>query len=175
MMQLSQVCDAVGGVMFGDDCEFHNVSINTRDECTGRLFVALKGDNFDAHDYVAQAADAGAAALMVERSVESDLPMIQVASTHRSLLDLAAWWRDQFAIPVVAITGSAGKTTVKEMTASVFSEYGEGIATIGNLNNQIGVPLTLMRLKAQDRYAIVEMGMNPVSYTHLTLPTTGSV
>jgi UDP-N-acetylmuramoyl-tripeptide--D-alanyl-D-alanine ligase len=160
MMQLSQVCDAVGGVMFGDDCEFHNVSINTRDECTGRLFVALKGDNFDAHDYVAQAADAGAAALMVERSVESDLPVIQVASTHRSLLDLAAWWRAQFAIPVVAITGSAGKTTVKEMTASIFSEYGEGIATVGNLNNQIGVPLTLMRLKAQDRYAIVEMGMN---------------
>ncbi len=160
MMQLSQVCDAVGGVMFGDDCEFHNVSINTRDECTGRLFVALKGDNFDAHDFVAQAAEAGAAALMVERSVESDLPMIQVASTHRSLLDLAAWWRAQFAIPVVAITGSAGKTTVKEMTASIFSEYGEGIATVGNLNNQIGVPLTLMRLKAQDRYAIVEMGMN---------------
>lgn len=160
MMQLSQVCDAVGGVMLGDDCEFHNVSINTRDDCTGRLFVALKGDNFDAHDFVAQAANAGAAALMIERAVESDLPTIQVASTHRSLLDLAAWWRAQFAIPVVAITGSAGKTTVKEMTAAIFSAYGEGVATIGNLNNQIGVPLTLMRLKAEDRYAIVEMGMN---------------
>ncbi|GHA05843.1 UDP-N-acetylmuramoyl-tripeptide--D-alanyl-D-alanine ligase [Arenicella chitinivorans] len=160
MMQLSQVCDAVGGVMFGDDCLFHNVSINTRDDCAGRLFVALKGDNFDAHDYVTQAAAAGAAALMVERAVDSDLPTIQVASTHRSLLDLAAWWRAQFSIPVVSITGSAGKTTVKEMTASIFSAFGEGVATIGNLNNQIGVPLTLMRLKADDRYAIVEMGMN---------------
>ncbi len=165
MMSLSQVCSAVQGRLQqapqgSSTVMLQNVSINTRADCRGRLFVALKGDNFDAHDYIQQAQEAGAAAIMVERDVDSPLPVVRVASTHQALKDLAAWWRLQFAIPVLAITGSVGKTTVKEMLGAITSELGQGVVTHGNLNNEIGVPLTLMRLTAQDRYAVVEMGMN---------------
>jgi len=160
MMQLSQICEQVNGQMQGADVLLHNVSINTREDCSDRLFVALKGDNYDAHDFVEQAAQAGAAAVMVERDVETKLPSIAVASTHQALKDLAAWWRSQFVIPVVGVTGSVGKTTVKEMLKAIFADFGQGVVTKGNLNNEIGVPLTLMRLNKGDRYAIVEMGMN---------------
>lgn len=160
-MSLSQVCAAVQGrLQHGDDAMVENVAINTRADCQGRLFVALKGENFDAHDFIEQAEEAGAAAIMVERDIHSSLPVVRVASTHQALKDLAAWWRLQFAIPVLAITGSVGKTTVKEMLGAITSELGPGVVTHGNLNNEIGVPLTLMRLTAQDRYAVVEMGMN---------------
>ncbi|MFT6407209.1 MAG: UDP-N-acetylmuramoyl-tripeptide--D-alanyl-D-alanine ligase [Arenicella sp.] len=160
MMQLSQVARAVNGELFGADVLLQNISINTRDDCRGRLFVALKGENFDAHEFVSQAEQAGATALLVEQAVESDLPTVRVNSTHQALADLASWWRSQFALPVIGITGSVGKTTVKEMLACIFAEFGQGVVTKGNLNNEIGVPLTLMCLKPEDRYAIVEMGMN---------------
>jgi len=159
-MQLSQICDQVNGQLCGADVVLNNVSINTRADCKDRLFVALKGDNFDAHDYVHDAEQAGAAALMVERAVATDLPCVVVASTHRALCDLAAWWRSQFVMPVVGVTGSVGKTTVKEMLRAIFAELGQGVVTQGNLNNEIGVPLTLMDLATEDQYAIVEMGMN---------------
>jgi len=159
-MQLSQVAHAVSGEHVGADVMLHNISINTRDECQDRLFVALKGDNFDSHDFVAQAEQAGAGALLVEREVETSLPTVMVNSTHNALIDLAGWWRDQCALPLVGVTGSVGKTTVKEMLACIFAEFGQGVVTKGNLNNQIGVPLTLMRLTPEDRYAIIEMGMN---------------
>ncbi|RBP49862.1 UDP-N-acetylmuramoyl-tripeptide--D-alanyl-D-alanine ligase [Arenicella xantha] len=160
MIQLSQACQVVDGVLRGADVLFHNVSINTRDVCEGRLFVALKGEQFDAHDYVAQAATAGAVALLVEQDVSSVLPVVKVDSTHQALKDLAAWWRTQLVLPVIGITGSVGKTTVKEMAGAIFSQLGQGVVTHGNLNNEIGVPLTLMRLSENDRFAIVEMGMN---------------
>ena len=160
MMQLSQVAHALNGQHFGADVMLRNISINTRDECEGRLFVALKGDNFDAHQFVAQAEQAGAGALMVEQTVETSLPTIMVKSTHQALMELAAWWRSQFALPLIGVTGSVGKTTVKEMLACIFSEFGKGVVTKGNLNNEIGVPLTLMNLDAEDRYAVIEMGMN---------------
>jgi len=160
MMRLSQVAHAVSGQQIGADVMLRNISINTRDECHGRLFVALKGDNFDAHQFVSQAEHAGAGALMVEQEVETSLPTVTVKSTHQALADLASWWRSQFVLPVVGVTGSVGKTTVKEMLACIFAEFGRGVVTKGNLNNEIGVPLTLMRLATQDRYAIVEMGMN---------------
>jgi len=160
MMQLSQIAHAVNGQQSGTDALLHNVSINTRDECQDRLFVALKGENFDAHQFISQAEHAGAAALMVEQEINTSLPYITVESTHQALQDLAAWWRSQFALPVVGVTGSVGKTTVKEMLACIFAEFGKGVVTKGNLNNEIGVPLTLMRLVAEDRYAIIEMGMN---------------
>lgn len=166
MMQLSQVSQAVNGELLGADASRYSaemlegISINTRADCENRLFVALKGDNFDAHDFVAQAEQAGASALLLERSVETVLPTVMVGSTHQALLDLSAWWRSQFAIPVVGVTGSVGKTTVKEMLGAIFSLVGKGVVTTGNLNNEIGVPLTLLRLKSEDRYAIVEMGMN---------------
>ena len=160
MMQLSQVAHAVGGQHLGADVILRNISINTRDECLGRLFVALKGENFDAHQFVNQAEQAGASALMVEQEVETSLPIVLVKSTHKALAELAAWWRSQFALPLIGVTGSVGKTTVKEMLACIFAEFGKGVVTKGNLNNEIGVPLTLMGLSDQDKYAIVEMGMN---------------
>ena len=179
MMSLQQVASAVSGKMFGLDVDSLNVSINTRSDCEGRLFVALKGDNFDAHDYVQNAAEAGAVALMVERKVDTDLPYVLVDDTHRALKKLASWWRSQFDIPVVGVTGSVGKTTVKEMLGSIFSKVGKGVVTHGNLNNEIGVPLTLMRLTNVDEYAIVEMGMNNAGeigrLSQITRPTVAMV
>lgn len=160
MMQLSQVSEQVSGTMLGADVMLSNVSINTREECQNRLFVALKGDNFDAHDFVSEAEKAGASAVMVEQTVDTSLPSVTVANTHLALKELAAWWRSQFVIPLIGVTGSVGKTTVKEMLRCIFTEIGNGVVTKGNLNNEIGVPLTLMNLTPDDRYAIVEMGMN---------------
>ena len=165
MITLSQVCDAVNGQLIGQpissmDLAVAGVSINTRENCNNKLFVAINGDNFDAHEFVQQAQDAGACALLVERHVDSSLPTIKVDSTQQALADLSTWWRSNFAIPVIGVTGSVGKTSVKEMLACIFAELGQGIATKGNLNNELGVPLTLMRLAENDKYAIVEMGMN---------------
>ena len=161
MMNLSQICAAVNGTISDcDDIMVGGISINTRVNCSGRIFVALKGENFDAHDYLDQARAAGADALMVEQDIESDLPIIQVASTHQALADLSNWWRSQFDIPVIGVTGSVGKTSVKEMLGSIFAQRGKGVVTQGNLNNEIGVPLTLMRLASDDLYAVIEMGMN---------------
>lgn len=174
-MLLSQVAHAVNGKFQGVDVRLQDVSINTRGECNGRLFVALKGDNFDAHQFVAKAEQAGAVAVMVERAVETSLPTVMVDSTHQGLIDLATWWRSQFVLPLVGITGSVGKTTVKEMLACIFAEFGQGLVTDGNLNNEIGVPLTLMRLSVNDRYAIVEMGMSNAGeiarLSHMSKPT----
>ena len=179
MMQLSHICEQVNGQMQGADVFVRDVSINTREDCDNRLFVALKGDNFDAHDFVEEAAKAGAGAVMVERDVPTDLPSVTVADTHQALKDLAAWWRSQFVIPVVGVTGSVGKTTVKEMLRAIFSGVGKGVVTAGNLNNEIGVPLTLMHLTPQDRYAIIEMGMNQAGeisrLTKMTKPTVALV
>ena len=160
MMQLSQVSAAVNGRLFGSDAVLQGISINTRDDCAGRLFVALKGENFDAHEYLQQAQLAGAGAALIERDVETDLPKIVVQDTHQALQDLASWWRGQFVIPLIGVTGSVGKTTVKEMLGSIFALIGEGVVTKGNLNNEIGVPLTLMCLDEASRYAVVEMGMS---------------
>lgn len=160
MMLLSQVAKAVKGDMVGADAVLRNVAINTRADCQGRLFVALKGDNFDAHQFVEHAAEAGAGALMVEQDLQSVLPLVKVESTHQALIDLATWWRSQFVLPLIGVTGSVGKTTVKEMLACVFAELGKGVVTDGNLNNEIGAPLTLMRLESNDLYAVIEMGMN---------------
>ncbi len=175
MMQLSQISEQVRGTMTGADVMLQNVSINTREDCTGRLFVALKGENFDAHEFVADAEKAGAGAVMVERSVPTALPSVTVACTHQALKDLAAWWRSQFVIPLIGITGSVGKTTVKEMLSCIFAEVGKGVVTKGNLNNEIGVPLTIMNFTKDDQYAIVEMGMNHAGeisrLTHIARPT----
>jgi UDP-N-acetylmuramoyl-tripeptide--D-alanyl-D-alanine ligase len=178
MMQLSQVSAAVKGELLGEDAILQGISINTREDCVGRLFIALKGDNFDAHDYLDQAQAAGSGALMVERQSNSSnvsLPRILVSDTHQALKDLAAWWRAQFVIPMIGVTGSVGKTTVKEMLGCIFAEIGNGVVTQGNLNNEIGVPLTLMRLTDGDQYAVIEMGMNHLGeisrITSITKPT----
>ena len=175
MMHLTQVAHATSGELAGVDVLIDRVVTDTRSDCGGGLFVALSGDNFDAHDFIDQAETAGAAAVLIEREVQTSLPSIQVDNTLTALGRLAAWWRQQFDIPLMAITGSVGKTTVKEMLATIFARQGEGIATKGNLNNEIGVPLTLLRLHEKHKYAVVEMGMNHAGEIHrlstMALPT----
>ncbi|MFT7525798.1 MAG: UDP-N-acetylmuramoyl-tripeptide--D-alanyl-D-alanine ligase [Arenicella sp.] len=175
MMQLSQVSAAVNGQMIGEDVFVNGAVIDSRADCTGKLFVALDGDNFDGHNFLDQAQSNGAVASLIEKSVASQLPQVLVQDSHQALQDLAAWWRAQFVIPVIGITGSVGKTSVKEMLACIFAEIGKGLVTHGNLNNEIGVPLTLMRLEKDDAYAIVEMGMNHAGeisrLSHISKPT----
>ena len=129
----------------------------------GDLFVALRGERFDAHDFLSQAQAAGAAAVLAERGLDAcGLPGVQVPDTRQALGELARGWRSQFQIPMIAVTGSNGKTTVTQMVASILGAWaGEAsLATQGNFNNDIGVPLTLLRLRDTHRCAVVELGMN---------------
>ena len=166
MMFLTQVAKATGGSLVGLDAKIREVVTDTRSDCSGGLFIALKGENFDAHEFIKQAEAAGAVALMVEKPVDTSLPSVQVKNTQDALGRLAKWWREQFDIPLMAITGSAGKTTVKEMLACIFARLGEGVVTKGNLNNEIGVPITLLRLRDHHKYAVIEMGMNHAGEIH---------
>ncbi len=160
LLSLARLADRIGGRYHGDDRPFRGVSTDSRRIEPGELFVALKGPSFDGHDFIAQAEAAGCAAVMVERDVETPLPRIEVADTRVGLGRLAAAWRSQFRLPLIAVTGSNGKTTVKEMLAAILRRQGPVLATQGNLNNDIGVPLTLLRLASEHRTAVVEMGAN---------------
>ncbi len=160
MMSLSLLCDALKARHVGRDAVFTGVSIDTRTLRRGDLFVAIRGERHDGHDFVAEAVAAGATGGLFERALETTLPYVQVGNTRRALGEFAAFWRRQFGIPLIAVTGSNGKTTVKEMIGAILAETGPGCVTQGNLNNDIGVPLTLLRLRATDRYAVIEMGMN---------------
>ena len=140
------------------------VSTDTRAIAPGQLFVALRGDRFDAHGFLAEARARGAGAVLFEQwRAGIPLPALWVPDARRALGELAAGWRRRFALPLVAVTGSNGKTTVKEMIAAIFAEAFDAsawLATRGNLNNDVGVPLTLFRLGAAHRAAVVELGMN---------------
>jgi murE/murF fusion protein len=170
MSSIAEAARIMGGVLHqaeGQDANrgFSAVNTDTRSIRAGDLFFALKGDNFDGHDYVAAAARAGAAAAVVKHPVADvpGLPQIVVKDTRRALGRLGADHRARFAVPLVAVTGSNGKTTTKEMIASILAAWhGEPgrLATAGNLNNDIGVPLTLLRLNAAHRSGVVELGMN---------------
>ena len=175
MMLLSQVAQAVQGSQAGADVRVSAVSTDTRTIQAGDLFIALKGENFDGARFVAQAAQAGAVAAVVnaDSAVDASCPLVRVPDTRLALGKLAAHWRSQFDVPLVAITGSNGKTTVKEMLATILrAATGSAesvLATQGNFNNDIGMPLTLLQLRAQHRYAVIEMGMNhPKEIDYLT-------
>ncbi|PVZ71875.1 UDP-N-acetylmuramoyl-tripeptide--D-alanyl-D-alanine ligase [Pelagibaculum spongiae] len=144
------------------DVQVTGVSIDTRTITSGNLFVAIAGDRFDGHNFAEKAAQLGAAALLVERKLDVDLPMLIVPDATLALGRIARWWRRQLDLKVVGITGSCGKTSVKEMLASILSGQDQTLATKGNLNNHLGVPLTLLQLSEQDRYAVIEMGANHV-------------
>ncbi len=144
--------------LVGADVEISGVSTDSRSVGHGDLFVALRGDNFDGHDFVSQAAEQGAAAALVDRETDVAIPQLQVADTQRALGRLGAYNRDSYRGPLVAITGSSGKTTVKNMVAAILSQRGKTLATEGNFNNEIGVPLTLLRLSPDCEFAVVEMG-----------------
>mgnify|MGYP000858218296 CR=1 FL=1 len=164
MLSLSQAARDAGGRLDGPDATVTGVSTDSRAVAPGELFVALAGERHDAHDFVPQARERGAAAVLVSRTVPGEGPAIVVEDTRAGLARLAAAWRARFALPVLALTGSNGKTTVKEMTASILAahagEAGAVLATEGNLNNDIGLPLMLLRLRAHHRFAVFEMGMN---------------
>ncbi len=161
---LSHLIKAMPGAHIYGDADFDSVSTDSRSAGAGALFVALRGETFDAHDFLGQVAAKGVAAVVVEQLPEGwALPAIVVPNTLVALGQIANQWRSQFAIPVIGVTGSNGKTTVKEMIAAILAaDVGEDarLATRGNLNNEIGVPLTLIRLDASHRAAVVEMGMN---------------
>ncbi len=157
---LSQVAQAVNGERFGDDVHFSGVSTDSRSIGAGELFVALVGPNFNGNEFVSHAASRGAAAVVVSEQVNTPLPGVVVNDTRIALGLLASAWRDQFSYPVIAITGSNGKTTVKEMMASIMRCEKNTLATRGNLNNDFGVPLTLLRMTAAHEAAIIEMGAN---------------
>ncbi|MFA6970939.1 MAG: UDP-N-acetylmuramoyl-tripeptide--D-alanyl-D-alanine ligase [Gallionella sp.] len=166
-----RVIDGVGAV------RFTAVSTDTRRLQPGDLYVALRGEHFDGADFIAQAVESGAVAALINadsyHGAASACPLILVEDTRLALGQLAAHWRRQFDIPLVAITGSNGKTTVKEMLAAILRAASGSVdavlATKGNLNNDIGMPLTLLQLNAQHRYAVIEMGMNhPGEIDYLT-------
>lgn len=151
---------ACGGRLLGADAGFGDVSSDSRTLAAGELFLALKGPNFDGHQFVAAAATLGAAGAVVEAEQPVSLPQIVVRDAQEALERAAAAWRAAFPGPLVGVAGSNGKTTAKEMTASILRQAGECLATRGNLNNHIGVPLTLLRLTGAHRFAVVEMGAN---------------
>ncbi|MEA3640205.1 MAG: UDP-N-acetylmuramoyl-tripeptide--D-alanyl-D-alanine ligase [Lamprobacter sp.] len=156
---LGEIALAIGARLVGADIAYQGVTTDSRGDCHGRLFIALQGERFDGHDYVASAAASGAAALLVDRPLYIDLPQLIVKDTRLALGRLAAAWRDRIPARLLAITGSNGKTTVKEMTAAILSQAGTTRATAGNLNNDIGMPLTLLAARDED-FLILEMGAN---------------
>ncbi len=165
MMSVREAAQSIGARRSGADALFTGVSTDTRSLRAGELFVALRGERFDGHAFLAAASGAGAAAAMVDERYVGPypLPVIVTHDTRRALGDLARHWRARFKPVAIAVTGSNGKTTVKEMLASILRRHaGEAavLATGGNFNNDIGVPLTVLRLRDAHRYCAIELGMN---------------
>jgi len=159
-MRLSELGRIVSGVVLGEDVEFATVSIDTRTLTPGDLFIAIGGQRFDGHDFIGQAMAAGACAALVERKLDVPLPQVAVADARIALGKLGAAWRQASPARVVGLTGSNGKTTAKEMIAAILGVHAPVLSTRGNLNNDLGVPLTLLGLKPEHRYAVIEMGAN---------------
>ena len=179
-MSLTQAAAILGLTNSNDNATFQGASIDTRKIQPGNLFVAIQGERVDGHDFVEEAYQKGATAALVTRKVASAIPQLIVSDMTEALGKLAAAWRQQFTLPIVAVTGSNGKTTLKNMIASIMTAACHGnesevLATQGTLNNHLGLPLTLMRLSKQHRFAAIEMGMNhfgEIAYlTGLTKPS----
>jgi UDP-N-acetylmuramoyl-tripeptide--D-alanyl-D-alanine ligase len=166
MLSLREILAELSGAILvqGEpELRFEAVSTDSRSVASGDLFVALSGERFDGHQFAASAKGQGAVALLVSRPVDTDLPAILVPDTRIAFGELARLWRRRFPIPVIAVVGSNGKTTTKEMIASILhASFGEDnfLATQGNLNNEIGVPATLLKLKTRHSAAVIEIGMN---------------
>ncbi len=173
-LKCSEICRLLGAVMTGPDVAISVVSTDSRNISAGALFIALKGPNFDGANFAGDVVAKGAAALVLHHPVSEAVTQIIVPDTRLALGQLAAALKQRLAPKTVAVTGSAGKTTVKEMMAAILSRRGEVLATQGNFNNDIGVPLTMLRLTAQHRYAVLELGANhqgEIAYTtSLALP-----
>ena len=164
-LKLSAIADFCVGQLVGNDLTLDKVMTDSRADCSGALFVALVGERFDAHEFIKTAENQGAVALMVSRKVDSRLPQVVVEDTEKALGQLARFVRQEVNPKVIGITGSAGKTTVKELVASILrlksAAHKENVlATKGNFNNHIGVPLTLLELNQEHEFAVIEMGAN---------------
>ena len=160
---LSELISLIPGAHITAPASFVGVSTNSKKIDKDNLFIALRGERFDAHDFLGDVVAQGAAAVVVDRVPNKvNVPALVVPDTRYALGQIAHYWRQKFSIPVIGVTGSNGKTTVKEMIASILSAaFGENyLSTLGNLNNEIGVPLTLFRLENSHRAAVIEMGMN---------------
>lgn len=164
MMLLSEAANALNATLKGADVRFDSVGSDSRNIEAGQLFVAIKGERFDGNAFAAEAIQQGAAAAMVSDASVSAAPSILVNDTRLGLGQLAKYWRGKFSTPLVAVTGSNGKTTTKEMLTAILTLAAGGNdkvhATYGNLNNDIGLPLTLLKIKPQHRFVVAEMGMN---------------
>lgn len=176
---LMQLATTVSGALSGDNASYDGVSIDSRSLSAGELFVALQGPRFDGHEFVEAAAARGAAGALVQRAVVADLPQVIARDSRSALGVMASAWRGRFRIPLIGVTGSNGKTSVKEMLRSILSRRFSVLATHGNLNNDIGVPLTLLRLDEGHQAAVIEMGANHVGeialLASLARPTVGLV
>lgn len=165
ILTLSEVAKACGGSC-NDDCSINGVCIDTRKITQGCLFICIKGERFDAHQFAQEALDKGAAAVMIHKDIDIDGKYVKVADTSKALLDLSAYYRSKFDIPVVGLTGSVGKTTTKEFTHLVVNSQYNAIKTLGNLNNEIGLPQMLFRIDKTTEAAVIEMGMNHFGEIH---------
>lgn len=178
MMKLSEAATALNAALLGDDAVFGSVGSDSRNIEAGQLFVALKGANFDGNAFAAAAINTGAAAVLVSDAATTARPALVVDDTHRALGELAKYWRSKFSAPVIGVTGSNGKTTTKEMLTAILAaatgDVNKVHATYGNLNNDIGLPLTLLKIKPSHEYVVAEMGMNhlgEIDYlTHIAKP-----
>ncbi len=171
-LPLSVCADSIGAQLKGDDLELTSVSIDTRTLKPGDVYVAIRGDRFDGHRFIDDAIAKGAAAIVADNQFDvsaagivtgaADTPVLQVGDTRDALGGIASLWAAGHQVPTIAITGSNGKTSVKEMIASILSQVGSTLSTRGNLNNDIGLPLTLLSITSEHQYVVVEMGANHV-------------
>lgn len=176
---LQEAAAALGLPQMQAQATLADVCTDTRKIQTGSLFVCLRGERFDGHSFASQAAQLGAAALLVDHPVDADVPQLVVTDTGKALLQLAGWYRRRFQLPVVGLTGSVGKTTTKEFIALVLGAKYNTLKTQGNLNNEIGVPQMLFRLEDSHTAAVIEMGMNHFGeisrLTRAVAPTVGLI
>ena len=158
-LTLQKIAKITGGGLYGSDVAIESVATDSRLVKPEQLFIAIEGERFDAHDFVADL-EGKAAGTLVHKKIACDLPQVVVEDTLKALADLAEYCRQQFKKPLVGLTGSNGKTTLKEMIAAILAQQGNVLATKGNLNNDIGMPLTLLRLREEHDFAVIEMGAN---------------
>ena len=159
ILKLSEIANACGGA-YSEEAEINGVCIDTRKITQGCLFICIKGERFNAHAFISEAFEKGAAAVMISEDVAVNGPFVKVTDTARALLELSGYYRNKFNIPVVGLTGSVGKTTTKEFTHLVVSAKYNAIKTLGNLNNEIGLPQMLFQIDNDVEAAVIEMGMN---------------
>lgn len=159
-MKYSQLAKVIKGTLIGSDGEFNRIVIDSRAVESGNCFIAIKGEVFDGHQFVADAAKKNAAVVVVSHDVDVTIPVIQVVDTRQALKDIAHFYRENVSIPVAAITGSCGKTTTRALLENILKQKGKVLASKKSFNNDIGLPLTLLQLNSSHDFAVLEMGTN---------------